>query len=1340
MSKKNKNENEDGTTDTTLSKTIDAISAERLSFRTIREGMKVFGCITAIKSTSLDITLPGRINGTVQVASISQAYVTMAKKFLENEIEESEYNTLADIFRIGQVVCAKVAKIDSASKVNVELSLQPHDIQADFKHNTVKKNMILSVAIAERQEHGYVIETGIKNLRGFLPAKTTGDAPDDAVSVGGVYFCRVAKITVTSSASTATFALASETEARVLRFTAVNVDHILPGCVAQFTVKKLLKDGLQGDIFDGSLSACINEHQLGFAESGNPRQLKDFKVDSVLKARILYIMPMSKIAYLSLNLQDQLDVNTTIKSETSNQRKIYSAGTLIEEAVVSHIRAGNIVIKLPKAKGVISVRSIKADIKANFDSEVVLSNYPKGSVHKVRVLHYDPIDSIHVCSVDKKIINEKHFSLGDVNTGDIVTAKVQIKLKDGRYAIRIGKIKGFIHPLYLSKKTPANKLEPNSLLRCRIVCKNPEKKELFVTNIKELMEGDSKILTAQSKLIIEEKHLGLVKRCMTDGWLIEFFDYMTGMIYRNQLTPSELSTAERFFDGQIVNVIIKSVRKDGDNKRISLGLSDFVTDIAAVHRGKITAIQPTGLDVAFLLANMIGFVPIMYLSDFPSLVHGLYHAYRCNDDIEAIGVAQNCYSIRDVNDNFGNPINVKTFGELNAGDIIPAYVKNVKGDVVQVYCFLKNIKTTFSIHLKMFVENYERASDITLVPDQKIFVKVLSKHSASKSLTLTAKLSDVWPGDFLQTANITKKYFQDVNEIAKRSQNDVAFNKIQVGKIVEGVPVEQTEYNSSGERVFSVNDSVEVIVTAKNFVSKKGAESRKILIVWKDYAKKLIYGTTIEKLLLRAETKHEEDQATQQLLDHPGFKANVLLTLDEVIVVYPTKWTNRFVYIPTRFHYNDFQPIVPKGVHEGSQMNVVLIGVKENHFIGMTHSLFTLYNKSPSLLEQMIKMEVESMEKPSIIDAEDIEIKDESDAEEDVNDEGDKSTEDVVMEPKKKTKSKKGLKRKANAVSIERIDSENGSPSKKKKTNKKQQKKAAKDESSKPVQLAKSNATDKKNSAKSPDAKKKKFSLKTIQLDGAMDMAESDSDSESSAEDTLPGVSSFWSTDLNTLNSAAVDKDQDSSDDDDSDSSPDVKRKASAKERFEAARNEEARIHAIERSMADGDFIPTNIDQFDRLVMGEPNDSRIWIQYMAFHVQATEIDRARTIAKKALTTIDMRENQERLNIWVALLNIELRYGNKDTFDDTLKEALLVNEPFKIHSICLKIFADCNRVQELNDLVLTITKKYRQLPESWLNAAQALFEVNLAEKAKSLLNKALPSLNEKDRKYLTYFKM
>lgn len=49
---------------------------------------------------------------------------------------------------------------------------------------------------------------------------------------------------------------------------------------------------------------------------------------------------------------------------------------------------------------------------------------------------------------------------------------------------------------------------------------------------------------------------------------------------------------------------------------------------------------------------------------------------------------------------------------------------------------------------------------------------------------------------------------------------------------------------------------------------------------------------------------------------------------------------------------------------------------------------------------------------------------------------------------------------------------------------------------------------------------------------------------------------------------------------------------------------------------------------------------------MFLYFQATEVEKARAIAKRALSTIDTKEEQEKLNVWTALLNLENLYGTK----------------------------------------------------------------------------------------------
>lgn len=56
----------------------------------------------------------------------------------------------------------------------------------------------------------------------------------------------------------------------------------------------------------------------------------------------------------------------------------------------------------------------------------------------------------------------------------------------------------------------------------------------------------------------------------------------------------------------------------------------------------------------------------------------------------------------------------------------------------------------------------------------------------------------------------------------------------------------------------------------------------------------------------------------------------------------------------------------------------------------------------------------------------------------------------------------------------------------------------------------------------------------------------------------------------------------------------------------------------------DPNLRPQDAATFDRLLLASPNSSLLWLQYMAHHLQATQIEQARAVAERALKTISFR--------------------------------------------------------------------------------------------------------------------
>lgn len=64
----------------------------------------------------------------------------------------------------------------------------------------------------------------------------------------------------------------------------------------------------------------------------------------------------------------------------------------------------------------------------------------------------------------------------------------------------------------------------------------------------------------------------------------------------------------------------------------------------------------------------------------------------------------------------------------------------------------------------------------------------------------------------------------------------------------------------------------------------------------------------------------------------------------------------------------------------------------------------------------------------------------------------------------------------------------------------------------------------------------------------------------------------------------------------------------------------------IQRLLAEGKLLPETCDDFERLLVAQPNSSFLWVQYIAFYLQQVDVDAARTVANRALRTIHYRED------------------------------------------------------------------------------------------------------------------
>lgn len=1354
---------------------VEAVSAELLSLKTISEGMLVMGCISKIDATHVQVSLPGRLTGRVLVTAMAPAYVDCVNKYVNDVANVLGYKTLEELYTIGQIVCVKVMQIRAGAdqpRALIELSMNPADLQADYQHKRVGVDAVLCAAVSDIEDHGYVLNAGIANLRAFMPLAEAGGRD---LGVGEIVFVRVQTSKKAAAASTVVCTLIDELAGRtpaaaVSGKDSANLAYVLPTSVVKFKVTKCLRDGLQGTVLNGTFTAYVNEHQLERPLSAP----EDYAVDAELDARVLYVMPLTKLVYVSLNLSESI-------ARTDSELGV---GTIIAQARVTRIGTGGLIVRLDKRhKGLVSFRSLRVgQYGGNFDTDELLAKYHKNSVHRVRITGYDPMDALYVCTTNEKLLAEKYFTIADVEVGDFVDAQLVHVLADGGWFAKVGQLKAYLERVQISASTPASKLQDNGRLRCRVLRKHAKDSKVFLTNRKEFLAEDTLLLRNSEKAVVGLDYHGMIVKIFADGYLVSFCQYVKGMLYKRNLSEEDAAAAAYYRVGQIFKFRVQFVRGDGF---ITLGLGAFVCQTGTAMSGKVATADENGLSLAFPNARLSGHAPAMLLTDFAGLRPLMHQTYRANEAVEAVCVAQNVYSVRDVQRVRAQP--VRRWADVRVGDVLPAYVRDVRGDVIDLMCLIEQYAKVVHCHVKMLLEDHTRETKIDLVPEQLVYVRVLGKNDMLKQLTVSARLSHVWTGDLRETAQQFRQYFDDlarVQRYCERIQNALA--TVQAGAVYSGRVTTVDADRATVRLAHGVTGVISFANAAERRVQVN--ETVQCLAVWVDYVENVVYVTAVPHYAQRvaaAAAIPVTPLARKRLADARGLKADVLLVRDTFAVLLPRKCWSRFVYVPTRLHHNDLQPVVMHGVRAGDVVNVTALQVDDEWTIGMFEHIHALFGKFRVRREKNRQLKrlaellgVKEVKTETKVELDDVkEEADITDAEADDTAplvfsgdvvkteavEADDDDDDIVNEP-------------VNDQDLFFEDTlgslaGHGSPTvvATKQADKRKSQTPAQTPSKKPKQKA----------TPTPPTE-----IKIEQMDGASapvhgDDSADDSDDQFDAKAAaqlmqkktaakkmassgkrkfekrnkvpiakLPGASNFWSTDLAALHKARKSQHADGADnssDDDEDgasgskgtaAASSKKQKISTADRFRLARTEEARVRTIEESYANADAQPTTVDHFERLVMATPNASLAWINYMVFHMQCNEIHRARQVARKAFKKISFRDGEELLNVWVALLNLELRYGDKETFDAVLAEALQVNEPFKIYSRCLQMLVSVGKVEELADMVLTFTKKFRANAECWTTAAAAFFEVGLVDKAQPLLNRALASLPERDRKCCT----
>ena len=114
-----------------------------------------------------------------------------------------------------------------------------------------------------------------------------------------------------------------------------------------------------------------------------------------------------------------------------------------------------------------------------------------------------------------------------------------------------------------------------------------------------------------------------------------------------------------------------------------------------------------------------------------------------------------------------------------------------------------------------------------------------------------------------------------------------------------------------------------------------------------------------------------------------------------------------------------------------------------------------------------------------------------------------------------------------------------------------------------------------------------------------------------------------------------------------------------------------------------------------------------------------------------LIIILFREEKEKLNIWIGLMNLENTFGDQTSLDALVERALKYNDPKSIYLQLANIYNNSNK-KELAESIHHLTlKKFKQNKACWIEFFVFYMQNQHQESARKLFQKCLLSLEKSD---------
>ncbi|XP_072929655.1 rRNA biogenesis protein RRP5-like [Epargyreus clarus] len=1181
-----------------------------LKYSVIKEGFLLLGRVRQVQDTRVYVSLPCRLSGVVMACHISEAYNKMLEAYVNDQTDKVK--DLQQMFRPGQYVALKVLEVAAN---HLMLSMMPQHINSGKMHADLHKGALLQAAVSSVEDHGYVMDIGIPNVRTFLPKNAAN--PEIELDTGMLTWCSIKSIAPSPDSSVIT--LTSELPALQRAFQKKSSNTLLPANAVDFTVDKPLDNGIEGHIFDDKI-AYIQRQHVDKVNGKKPA------LGQRVRARVLYVLPTTNTPFLTMR-----NIFETTYPDMDEEQKLQE-GDIVDDAQVIKIVGRVVYLRLgDRGTGLLSLRRLQVDEDLE-DRDVVAKSYPIGSTHRVRVLRYNLCDFSYSVTDEREVLQQRYFSLAQLAAGDIVDATVAT-VADSHVILQVGRVTGYVPQAHLTdagifidpkkastSKLPKKKFKVGQEVKARVLAVEPGKRSLFLTLKPSLLAPDLAPLKSYEEAEVGKSYTGVIAH-IKDYVVVSFFNNVHAYVPRHLVTSQRLdSLASAFHVGQIVNCTI--MRVDPEKKKMS---------------GSLTTAPFTPTEKPMKSKKR----------------------KTTNDDTESPYKKQKSDSD---NKESETDISKKKKKKHDEQESKSADLKESKKKELE--------NESQEIEKDSTEENNVEATE---EPTKKR--KKKKKHEKEQDESIENEATNE-ENNTEVTEEPTKKRKK------KKKQEKEQDESIENSATHEGSNTEVVE-EPTKKRKKKKKQEKEQDESIENSATHEGSNTEVVEEPTKKRKKKnKVEQEQEEEPMENSLTNEEDNESSKQKKKKKKEK--------ETEVEQPI--TEESDAIETDFYEDSDHVLTPQDLGLIDMSDCQTAKQYKKRVVSLLKAIQARSKRMDTINEKIVSLEAKGLnfknkKYHTAMHMEKLVIEERAKkllaallvAQDKLRELGLEKNKDY----------KKKNKNKDNDVGLENKDLE-----------------ATKDKSSKVKKIN-----------KDEDVLKSKLSEIKV-VDELKPVFE------------VPSAKDFWSAPTESLAKTA--QEESSSSDEEEEEKPKKKRKKlTAAEKVSKAREEEERLRMLEQQAAASEGQPRAAEQFERQLLARPAASQLWIAYMAFHLQATEIEKARAVARKALNTISFREENERLNVWIALLNLEHRFGTKESQQKTLEEALQMNEPYEVHSKLLDIYVETGQAHELAALAELMLRRYRRRADMFPRVGAACYRAGLLDKARQVMQKGIDALEKKE---------